>query len=219
MADINGDDGYSDSDIDALQWNDLEELQRHAVESTQQRGAEISIRQAINGQKNARASSVASALPRGNNFVTMPEEAQSFPEPPSSDYGDLDDEILDNGAVETPSFSLSRRPAASPARRAMGVGTTEGGWRKQGYPIQQDEKHVTQHQPGPSTSLLPFRSSLKNHEYREEEGADDEMRDDIEMARRSRAAEAGPTKDYAALEAKVAEVKLNDTRMLCCNGC
>jgi len=134
MQDLDAeDDGYSDEDLDALPDYAFHELQANAVRSTQQPVT----RPQLPTVSQSRAGSLGLIGQHGqsdrggalNQFI-----AQRAPPQPSSDYGDIDDEMLDGeiiDAAEQP--SLAAEHEIKTAERQAGESTQREQWRQQRY--------------------------------------------------------------------------------------
>ena len=141
--DIDEDDGYSDDDLDALPHEDFDELQQDAIRSTQQLAPQ-------RRPAHPRETRSPNALPEGlgENLRHLSVDAQplyneslalpDYPNQPSSDYGEFDDEMLDGeifdaGEVSGTSAIKESRAAAVP----VGEATQREIWRQQRYAIPQ----------------------------------------------------------------------------------
>ncbi|KAL8782948.1 MAG: hypothetical protein Q9213_005004 [Squamulea squamosa] len=133
-------DDYSDDDLDALPDGTFLELQEHAVVSTQQaaRPKSLALPSAARSQ-NRDPAIIAQGLERlsvGRAFQSSTSQrASKFPHPPSSDYGDLDDEMLDGEIYDTAEEPGVNKIQAS---RAVSVplgseSTPREQWRTQRY--------------------------------------------------------------------------------------
>ncbi|KAL8906600.1 MAG: hypothetical protein Q9207_001924 [Kuettlingeria erythrocarpa] len=144
--DVDEDDGYSDDDLDALPVDTFHRLQDHAITSTQQaaRRDYASVLSAVKPHKG-----IPGALAGGleslsviNRRSSLQDECDS-PQHPSSDYGELDDEMLDGeiyDAAEGPEIVPLQTSTA--ATIACGVNTPRELWRERRY-------------GGPSASIGP----------------------------------------------------------------
>ena len=126
------DDGYSDDDLDALPDHAFHELQEDAVRSTQQPGPQLpALRQAPKPDRPGLAGGF------GRLSVTGPSvnaKTHHSHQPPSSDYGDFEDEMLDGeifDAAEQP--VLAARYDASVIDTGPGESTQREQWRRQRY--------------------------------------------------------------------------------------
>ena len=131
------DDGYSDDDLDALPADAFHELQENAIRSTQQPNT--------HGKKHA--SAFHQPFPRtlvnlggelggsiSGGFVTQQARAPAHIDPPSSDYGDFDDEMLDGeiyDATEQPAVSVLHSNTV--LGRVAGDSTQREEWRQKRY--------------------------------------------------------------------------------------
>ncbi|KAL8651468.1 MAG: hypothetical protein Q9226_004694 [Calogaya cf. arnoldii] len=127
---------YSDDDLDALPDGTFQELQEHALESTQQAARERP--PTLPPQKRTPAA-IAQGLERlsvrGPHPPFTSQRESNFPQLPSSDYGDLDDEMLDGEIYDT-----AEEPGANAiqASRAASLpvaaeNTQREQWRAQRY--------------------------------------------------------------------------------------
>lgn len=95
--DVDEGDDYSDDDLDALPVDAFHTLEEHAITSTQQAATRnhVSYLPAGNAQ-NKGPGPLANRLERLSVVSGLgPKEDSGYPQQPSSDYGDLDDEMLD----------------------------------------------------------------------------------------------------------------------------
>ncbi|KAL8853872.1 MAG: hypothetical protein Q9221_001343 [Calogaya cf. arnoldii] len=127
---------YSDDDLDALPDGTFQELQEHALESTQQAARERPPTLPL--QKRSPAV-IAQGLEKLSVRGPLPpftsQRESDFPQLPSSDYGDLDDEMLDGEIYDT-----AEEPGANAiqASRAASLpvaaeSTQREQWRTQRY--------------------------------------------------------------------------------------
>ncbi|KAL8973305.1 MAG: hypothetical protein Q9197_002406 [Variospora fuerteventurae] len=137
---VDEDDGYSDDDLDALPDDTFRRLQEHAITSTPHaaRDNHTSFLPAPRSQEKAPA-----ALTGGLERLSVANRLGSqddlaFPQHPSSDYGDLDDEMLDGDiydAAEEPGINAIQ---ASRAANLPQAGSTQREhWRQQRHAIPQ----------------------------------------------------------------------------------
>ena len=97
MADTDDGDGYSDDELDALRSEDFLELEQNALESTQRP-------RAGENQNQLQAPLYAAAPQTGAfNVTSRYQQTRQQPQAPSSDYGDLDGDLLDDEIVNYPS--------------------------------------------------------------------------------------------------------------------
>ena len=137
MAGTDGEDGYSDDDLDALETEDFLELQQRALQSTQRP------RQALTAESQNHVLPPVISAPPG--FTRQQEventssglRAQAYPNNTSSDYGDLDDEVLDAGLLDDPTELLASKPANYALQLAVGENTQREQWRQQRFSIAQ----------------------------------------------------------------------------------
>ncbi|KAL9016929.1 MAG: hypothetical protein Q9185_005715 [Variospora sp. 1 TL-2023] len=138
--DVDEDDGYSDDDLDALPDDTFRRLQEHAITSTQHaaRDNHTSFLPAPRSQGKAPA-----ALTGGLERLSVahglgPQDDLAFPQNPSSDYGDFDDEMLDGDiydAAEEPGINAIQ--ASRAANLPHAESTQREPWRQQRYAIPQ----------------------------------------------------------------------------------
>lgn len=137
MDEVQGDDGYSDDDLDALPAAAFHELQENAIRYTQQPQNHASV-QPIHRP----LTKPSTDLTRGigglswGGLKSQQGHAPANPEPPSSDYGDFDDEMLDGeifDAAEQPTVPVSRSNAA--LGRVAGDSTQREEWRQQRFGV------------------------------------------------------------------------------------
>ena len=199
-------DGYVDDDLDALISEDFLELQQRAIRSTQHQ------RQHSNEQGTHSLPSSASVpfRPRtqqaaGNKPVQT--QAESFTENPSSDYGDLDDEVLDAGLIDSPKNKLGGNVFSNLVPGVAGVNAQQEQWRKQRFSV------PPQLQGNAARPSIPqVRSGPNNahhgRDYDESFEEEDELLDNgiVKPTEGAHSNEHGP--ELKALEAKVAEVRL-----------
>ncbi|KAL8940635.1 MAG: hypothetical protein Q9216_002714 [Gyalolechia sp. 2 TL-2023] len=136
--DVDEDGDYSDDDLDLLPDDTFHQLQEHAFTATQQAPREDD------------ASCPPLALPEhkapgplAGGFERLSvgddlglQEDLDFPQQPSSDYGDLDDEMLDGeiyDAAEEPTVNAIQ--ASRAANISYGESTQQELWRKQRYSV------------------------------------------------------------------------------------
>ncbi|KAI4139348.1 MAG: hypothetical protein L6R39_006332 [Caloplaca ligustica] len=132
------DDGYSDDDLDALPTDAFRKLEEHAVTATQQaaRGDHASFLPVSRPQSKAPA-----ALANGLERLSVaggprPHQDSEYPHQQSSDYGNLDDEMLDGeiyDAAEKPGINAIQ--ASKAASVTYGESTQREHWRQQSYGI------------------------------------------------------------------------------------
>ncbi|KAL8756952.1 MAG: hypothetical protein Q9184_004341 [Pyrenodesmia sp. 2 TL-2023] len=133
--DVDEDGGYSDDDLDALPVDTFHKLQHHAIISTQQATGtgHPPVLPAYKPHKG-----VSGALSGGLKRLSVTGRRPSLqdeldnPQHPSSDYGELDDEMLDGeiyDAAEGPGIDPVQ--ASRAANIAYGVNTQRELWREQ----------------------------------------------------------------------------------------
>lgn len=135
-----GDEGYSDDDLDALPGHAFDELQENAVRSTQQPVTRANL-PPLKHQLRLEHAGVASAVSRLSVGRSAGQGAdQQLLPPPSSDYGDFDDEMLDGEVLDgdvinvaDQSNLLAIKHNADVAGRRAGENTQREAWRQQRY--------------------------------------------------------------------------------------
>ena len=134
-----GEDGYSDDDLDALPDHAFDELQENAVKSTQQPATHAQI-PALKDQRKPQAIDLAVGFGQVSIGATGGQKlGQRALPPPSSDYGDFDDEmldgeVLDGDALNTPPvFNASTAHDIFVADRLAGESTQRENWRQDRY--------------------------------------------------------------------------------------
>ena len=133
MADIDGDEGFLDDDLDALISQDFLELQQKAIHSTQQQNLAAPAVQRLQDISHTRPSGSLQKASRGIIDRNSRPLAQVYPDNPSSDYGDLDDEVLDAGLLDVPRDSLHTNFMNAAGQRPQGENTQQEQWRHQRY--------------------------------------------------------------------------------------
>lgn len=135
--DVDEDDGYSDDDLDALPVDTFQTLQHHAIISTQQAAGTScsSVLPAFKPHKGV-SGALSGGLERLSVTGRGPSVQDEFDDPqhPSSDYGELDDEMLDGeiyNAAEGP--GIDPVEASRAANIAYGVNTQRELWRERRY--------------------------------------------------------------------------------------
>ena len=95
MQEVEEEDGYSDDDLDALPLDTFQELQQNAIRSTQQpRNQGHFVRPTgSSSQLPVQKVDVGNFALSGN--LSINPQLHQYPQQPSSDYGDFDDEMLD----------------------------------------------------------------------------------------------------------------------------
>ena len=132
MADIDGDEGFLDDDLDALISQDFLELQRRAIHSTQQQKPTAPAVQRLQDISHARPVSSTRRSPRGVIDGNSRPLAQAYKDNPSSDYGDLDDEVLDAGLLDVQRDPIHANLVSAGGLR-QGENTQREQWRNQRY--------------------------------------------------------------------------------------
>lgn len=134
-----GDYGYSDDDLDALPDHAFDELQEHAVRSTQQPAAHARL-PALRHQLRPEPVELAAECGQINagGILGQRTDRRVLP-PPSSDYGDFDDEMLDGEVLDGEVFDGGEQAAlqtdhdADAAGMQAGDSTQREHWRHQRY--------------------------------------------------------------------------------------
>ena len=128
MADTDEDDGFSDDDLDALPSDAFLELQQDALRSTQLPNSHAqghAHRPALRGLTEVLDHV---NIPRQNAFE------HDYPIQPSSDYGDLDEDMLDGEILDAgaqPAITGQQGNALAP--RVVSEKTQREQWRQQRY--------------------------------------------------------------------------------------
>ncbi|KAL8765242.1 MAG: hypothetical protein Q9209_007635 [Squamulea sp. 1 TL-2023] len=161
-------DDYSDDDLDALPDRTFLELQEHALVTTQQaaRRKPLALPSAAMSHQRDPAI-IAQGLERLSVERPSPpftsQRESDFPHPPSSDYGDLDDEMLDgeiyDNAEEPGANAIQASRAASVPLGA--VSTQREQWRTQRYGTV--PKHIHPDIPRPPVGAQSRNKSHGNH--------------------------------------------------------
>lgn len=135
MDEVQEGDGYSDDDLDALPADAFQELQENAIRLTQQpntsRNTSASNRPPTKSTANLTGGIGGFSFAR---TTSQQGHAPAHPEPPSSDYGEFDDEMLDGeiyDAAEQPAIPVSRNNAV--LTRVAGDSSQREEWRQQRY--------------------------------------------------------------------------------------
>ncbi|KAL9600069.1 MAG: hypothetical protein Q9219_003439 [cf. Caloplaca sp. 3 TL-2023] len=133
--DVDEDGDYSDDDLDALPDDTFHQLQEHAITSTQHAATTNNVHPFQ--PENKISGALAGGVER-LSFSRHPavEEDLDFQHHPSSDYGDLDDDMLDGeiyDAAEEPAVNAVHASKAADIPR--GESTQRELWRKQRYSV------------------------------------------------------------------------------------
>ena len=174
-------DDYSDDDLDALPDSTFQQLQENAFESTQQaaRGKRLTLSPAARPPKRTPAV-LAQGLERlsvGGAYPSfMSQRASELAQLPSSDYGDLDDEMLDGEIYDTAEEPGANAIQASRAASlpAGGESTQRKQWRNQRYGTL--PKHIHSNPPqAPAVAQMrnEFQGNHTNSGNMEETAFDD----------------------------------------------
>ena len=195
-------DGYLDDDLDALISEDFLELQQRAIQSTQQQRQQ-SIAQDIHSLPSTATVTLRKRTPHAAGKTSGQPQAESFISNPSSDYGDLDDEVLDAGLIDSPRNLLAGKATNNFIPGVAGVGAQPEQWRQQPFSVAQQLRgagpRTLDYQGRPNSN--PARQT-RNHG--ESFGEEDDMLDN-DMVEAAPAHRHGS--ELQALEAKVAEVR------------
>lgn len=128
MADTDEDDGFSDDDLDALPSDAFLNLQQDALRSTQQPASHVQHR-----THRAEVRGIAKGFEHVNiNHRSTTEH--EYPVQPSSDYGDLDEEMLDGEILDAstqPAITGQQGNALAP--RVVSENTQREQWRQERY--------------------------------------------------------------------------------------
>ena len=133
MADIDEDDGFLDDDLDALISQDFLELQQRALRSTQQQKPTFPAVPRLQEISHTMPVGSGRRSPRGSIDGKSRPLAQAYTDNPSSDYGDLDDEVLDAGLLDVSRDPLHTAIANAAGHRPQGESTQREQWRQQRY--------------------------------------------------------------------------------------
>ncbi|KAL8829225.1 MAG: hypothetical protein Q9170_006269 [Blastenia crenularia] len=136
--DVGEDGDYSDDDLDALPDSTFRQLQHHAISSTQQAPRYSNVSHPAPVRSNITASGALTGSLRQLSVGGHSElqEHLDIPHQPSSDYGDLDDDMLDGeiyDAAEEPGINPIQPSRA--ANLAYGESTQRELWRKQRFSV------------------------------------------------------------------------------------
>lgn len=145
MADTDEDDGFSDDDLDALPSDAFLELQQDALRSTQQPPSHVqdrTHRPEVHG------------LTKGLESVNLKHQNTTeyeYPVQQSSDYGDLDEEMLDGEVLDASTQpAITGQQGNSLAPRLVSENTQREQWRQQRYgapvPAQKLMQKLQEHQ-------------------------------------------------------------------------
>ncbi|KAL8910624.1 MAG: hypothetical protein Q9172_007810 [Xanthocarpia lactea] len=202
-------DDYSDDDLDGLPDGTFLELQENALLSTQQAAREkpFTLPPVARSQNKAPAV-LAEGLKRlsvGGAFpsFTLPGESD-FPQPPSSDYGDLDDEMLDGEIYDT-----AEDPGANAIQASRAASLPQGGeskqrelWRNQRYGTL--PQHIHSNVPQALRRAQTRSDSRSNHTKSRDVEATISDEDTVRPSRRP---------DIDALNAQILEVSSDVSKL------
>ena len=200
MAGSDEEDGYSDDDLDALPPNDFLELQQLAIQSTQKQRANGKLE--LPNQHGRSAHVPISARDSVNPQKTFPQE-------PSSDYGNIDDEILDGDILEV---NNERRPqpfSDGQTTSAFREATQRESWRQQRYGAPNRLQQPYQPSDGlqkQAANTLQQRLDLEDSGYTENQN--DELMLDAPYER-NQLQDTSQVEDIDTLQTKVAEVSIS----------
>lgn len=145
MADTDEDDGFSDDDLDALPSDTFLELQQDAIRSTQQPNSHA---QGGNHRPGLRgvAEDFEHVKIRNQNATE-----HDYPVQPSSDYGDLDEDMLDGEILDAGAQSaVIGQQGNAVAPKVVGGNPQREQWRQQRYgapvPAQKLVQKLQEHQ-------------------------------------------------------------------------
>ena len=203
MADTDEEDGYSDDDLDALPHNDFLELEQHAIQSKQAQPDRL----AINKLQLLDQYSLSKHHPDQGRNSAIPQKHR-FTQEQSSDYGDIDDEILDGGISENKSGKGKQPFGRDLDLRNVDEATLQESWRQQRYgaphrlPKSYQPRNDFQRQ---ATIAFQQRSGLEDSGYAQK-GIDEVMLDAPALEEEDPLQARSQVEDVDALQAKVAEV-------------
>lgn len=196
--DVDGDDGYSDDDLDALADDTFHRLEEHAITSTQQVAQGNHAFFPPHGWPHNKASmplaSGLERLPVGSGLGLQ--EDFDYPQQPSSDYGEMDDELLDGeiyDAAEEPGVNAIQ--ASRAAHISYRESTQREHWRQQRYAIP-----PVQPESGPQRARTGPQLSNGTHASRAKTRAIDETLDNDSVP------QPGSQADMTTLQAQLLEV-------------
>ncbi|KAK4692351.1 hypothetical protein P7C71_g4832, partial [Lecanoromycetidae sp. Uapishka_2] len=138
-----GDGSYSDDDLDALPDHTLDELQENAVRSTQQPASRANLPPPGHQLRSEHAGAASGIHRLSAGGIVSQRANQHILPPPSSDYGDFDDEMLDGEVLDGDMVDVSEQPstariyqtdlAGKLAENQRGESTQREDWRQQRY--------------------------------------------------------------------------------------
>ncbi|KAL8807703.1 MAG: hypothetical protein Q9182_000514 [Xanthomendoza sp. 2 TL-2023] len=202
MGSAQYDDGFSDDDLDALPDGTFQEMQENAVTFSQQaaKGKRTSLPTAARPQNKA-----PTVLAQGLEKLSVSKDVLSYalqaesniPNQPSSDYGDMDDDMLD-GEIYDAANGLGMDPiqASRAASLPRGESTQREQWRNQRteMPPRQIHPNMPKLPAGPQVCSVPDGSFPRTHRWQETVGNGDTTH-------------VGRQSDRAALEAQILELR------------
>ena len=201
---------YSDDDLDALPDGTFLELQENALLSTQQGAREKPFTlPPVARLQNKAPAVLAEGLKRLSVEGAFPSFAlpgeSDFQQPPSSDYGDLDDEMLDGEIYDT-----AEDPGANAIQASRAASLPQGGeskqrelWRIQRYGTL--PQHIHSNVPQASERARIRNDSRNNHTKSRNVEATTSDEDMVRPSRRP---------DIDALNAQILEVRSLRARLL-----
>lgn len=210
MADIDEDDGYSDDDLDALPSHDFLELQHQAIQSTQQQPVHVNTIpsnttfEALPPPRNLRPEH--GSLYANTNVLTHMQTSNSFQQP-SSDYGDIDDEILDGEILDIPERALTYTAKDLALQHGAGEAAQRQSGGQQRYAVPPQLHHSSQFQT--SVRVVPSRLAIEDSGYYAAPDVDETMLDAPADEEQYQLRPALQTDGKDGLEAKVEEVAMN----------
>lgn len=208
MADSDEDDGFVDDDLDALITQDFFELQQTATRSAPPRGQPARPTQLVQELSQLNVKATTSRSPWGIKHSYNQPQAETYAEKLSSDYGDLDDEVLDAGLLDAPREPLAGRSINPVGPGVIGERTQREQWRQQHYSGPLPPLTVNDLQPLPHDQ--PGLVGLLQDPSRAVHGIDQdneaEMLDVSDAWEAPESVVAKGTDTVVTLQAKVAEV-------------
>ncbi|KAL8660652.1 MAG: hypothetical protein Q9202_006356 [Teloschistes flavicans] len=206
--DVDEDGGYSDDDLDALPDDAYHQLQEHAIASTQHAAKATyptlppALPPAGRVQNKAPGALTGglerlSVAPNHPTFSTEP--WQEFPNQPSSDYGDLDDDMLDGeiyDAAEEPGVDAIQ--ASRAANLQYGESTQREQWRHQRCSIPATRLDLT---------VPPAQTTVQQRMLDGTNGHHVEAREAEELASPKDGSRSSIQPDIDALHAEILELR------------
>ena len=213
MADIDEEDGYSDDDLDALPSHHFLKLQHQAIQSTQRQPVQVNTtwqNTTFGGlPPHSKVYQQHGSLHAQNHAPTHMQTSNSFQQP-SSDYGDIDDEILDGEILDIPEQALAYKPKNHALQNEAGGPAGKESWKQQHYaapPQPQRPPQLHQGFQGQATdNNPPARHAVEDNGYYAAANDDETMVDAPEDEEQCQLVPAVQANTKDDLEAKVAEV-------------